>query len=46
MYLKLQKAAQKGVKLIGPATVGGVKAGCFRIGNTGGQIDNIISAKV
>ena len=32
--------------LPGPATVGGIKPGCFRIGNTGGAMDNIISSKL
>ncbi|EDQ92123.1 uncharacterized protein MONBRDRAFT_35919 [Monosiga brevicollis MX1] len=44
---KLIKVAQaKGVTIIGPATVGGIKPGCFKIGNTGGMIDNIISSKL
>ena len=30
----------------GPATVGGIKPGCFRIGNTGGMMDNIIRSKL
>lgn len=32
----LWKAKEKGVLIIGPATVGGIKPGCFRIGNSGG----------
>ncbi|MBU4485101.1 ATP citrate synthase, partial [bacterium] len=32
--------------IIGPATVGGIKAGCFKIGNTAGTIDNIINSKL
>lgn len=32
----LYLAKQKGVLIIGPATVGGVKPGCFKIGNSGG----------
>jgi ATP citrate (pro-S)-lyase len=44
---RLNKAARdKGVVIIGPATVGGLKAGCFKIGNTGGMLDNIISSKL
>ncbi|KZC11787.1 PREDICTED: ATP-citrate synthase [Dufourea novaeangliae] len=39
-------AQQKGVKIIGPATVGGVKPGCFKIGNTGGMMDNILHSKL
>merc|ERR1719195_2083897 len=31
----LKIAAEKKVTIIGPATVGGVKPGCFKIGNTG-----------
>lgn len=42
----IKKARQKGVNVIGPATVGGIKPGCFRIGNTGGMLDNIISSKL
>jgi hypothetical protein len=26
--------------------VGGIKPGCFRIGNTGGMIDNVLSSKL
>uniref|UniRef100_T1J8J3 ATP-citrate synthase n=1 Tax=Strigamia maritima TaxID=126957 RepID=T1J8J3_STRMM len=44
---KLIKAAhEKKVAIIGPATVGGVKPGCFKIGNTGGMMDNILSSKL
>ena len=32
----LWKAQAKGVLIVGPATVGGIKPGCFRIGNSGG----------
>jgi len=32
--------------IIGPATVGGIKARCFKIGNTAGDINNIISSKL
>jgi len=42
----IKSAAEKGVGLIGPATVGGIKPGCFRIGNTGGMLDNIIMSKL
>ncbi|GAA5977374.1 hypothetical protein JCM10908_004956 [Rhodotorula pacifica] len=42
----LHAAQQKKVIIIGPATVGGIKPGCFRIGNTGGMIDNILSSKL
>jgi len=44
---KLNKAAtKKNVGIIGPATVGGIKPGCFRIGNTGGMLDNIVLSKL
>ncbi|XP_016916619.1 ATP-citrate synthase [Apis cerana] len=39
-------AQQKGITIIGPATVGGVKPGCFKIGNTGGMMDNILHSKL
>lgn len=42
----IKRAKAKGVTIIGPATVGGIKPGCFRIGNTGGMIDNIIASKL
>jgi ATP citrate (pro-S)-lyase len=42
----IKDAAEKGVGIIGPATVGGIKPGCFRIGNTGGMLDNIIMSKL
>jgi ATP citrate (pro-S)-lyase len=42
----IREAAKRGVTLIGPATVGGITPGCFRIGNTGGMIDNIISCRL
>ncbi len=35
-----------GKAVIGPATVGGVAAGAFRIGNTGGTIENIVASKL
>jgi ATP citrate (pro-S)-lyase len=40
------KAKALGKVIIGPATVGGVKAGCFKIGNAGGTIENIIESKL
>jgi len=44
---KLIKLAEaKNVTIIGPATVGGVKPGCFKIGNTGGMMDNILHSKL
>ncbi|KDN37242.1 ATP-citrate synthase [Tilletiaria anomala UBC 951] len=42
----LWRAKQANVLIIGPATVGGIKPGCFRIGNSGGMMDNIISSKL
>jgi succinyl-CoA synthetase alpha subunit len=39
-------ARQKGKWIIGPATVGGVKAGAFRIGNTAGKLENILECKL
>ncbi|KAH9933870.1 citrate synthase-like protein [Fomitopsis serialis] len=42
----LSTAKAKGVLIIGPATVGGIKPGCFRIGNSGGMMDNIIASKL
>jgi len=32
--------------IIGPATVGGIVAGAFKIGNTGGTIENIMESKL
>ncbi len=32
--------------IIGPATVGGIKPGCFKIGNAAGSIENIIERKL
>lgn len=41
-----QTAKSKGKWIIGPATVGGIKAGAFKIGNTAGTMDNIKTAKL
>ncbi|XP_029670846.1 ATP-citrate synthase [Formica exsecta] len=47
MTRKMILAAQRrNVTIIGPATVGGVKPGCFKIGNTGGMMDNILHSKL
>ncbi len=46
MKLVTAKAKKLGKIIIGPATVGGIKAGCFKIGNTGGTIENIIESKL
>lgn len=42
----LHLAQEKKVLIIGPATVGGIKPGCFRIGNSGGMMDNILESKL
>lgn len=39
-------ARRKNVNIIGPATVGGCKAGAFRIGNSGGMMDNVLACKL
>ena len=39
-------AKDKNVMVIGPATVGGIKAGAFKVGNTGGTIENIVESKL
>ena len=39
-------ARGQGKIIIGPATVGGMAAGAFRIGNTAGTIENIIASKL
>lgn len=44
--LMAAKARELGKTIIGPATVGGIKAGCFKIGNTGGTIENIVESKL
>jgi ATP citrate (pro-S)-lyase len=44
--LMAAKARALGKTIIGPATVGGIKAGCFKIGNTGGTIENIVESKL
>lgn len=44
---KLMTLSNKyGVIILGPSTVGGICAGKFRIGNTGGMLDNIVSSKL
>ncbi len=42
----IKAASEKNVNIIGPATVGGIKPGCFKIGNTGGMMDNILHSKL
>jgi len=39
-------ARKKGKWIIGPATVGGLVAGAFKIGNTAGTLDNIIASRL
>jgi succinyl-CoA synthetase alpha subunit len=46
MKLLTAKAKALGKIIIGPATVGGVKAGCFKIGNAGGTVENIVESKL
>ena len=46
MKMVTAKAKVLGKVIIGPATVGGIKAGCFKIGNAGGTIENIIDSKL
>jgi len=40
------KARALGVTVIGPATVGAISPGAFKIANIGGTIDNIINSKL
>jgi succinyl-CoA synthetase alpha subunit len=39
-------AKSKGKVIIGPATVGGIQAGAFKIGNTAGTIENVVLSKL
>ncbi|MFA7070439.1 MAG: citrate/2-methylcitrate synthase, partial [Sulfurimonas sp.] len=39
-------AHDKGVIVIGPATVGGISPGAFKIANVGGTIENIVNSKL
>jgi len=41
-----QAARDAGVVVIGPATVGGIVPGAFKIANVGGTIENIINSKL
>ncbi|OYY56574.1 MAG: ATP citrate synthase, partial [Sulfurovum sp. 28-43-6] len=41
-----QAARDAGVIVIGPATVGGIVPGAFKIANVGGTIENIINSKL
>merc|ERR1719316_2012423 len=42
----IKAAAEKKVGIVGPATVGGIKPGCIRLGNTGGMLDNVVMSKL
>jgi succinyl-CoA synthetase alpha subunit len=42
----IAKAKKLNKIIIGPATVGGIVAGAFKIGNTGGTIENIMESKL
>jgi len=42
----IKAAEEKKVGIIGPATVGGIKPGCIRLGNTGGMLDNIVMSRL
>ena len=42
----IQIAQERDKWIIGPATVGGIAAGAFRIGNTAGTIENIVAARL
>merc|ERR1719436_490638 len=42
----IKMAEERKVGIIGPATVGGIKPGCLRIGNTGGMLDNIVMSRL
>ncbi|MBY9003746.1 MAG: ATP citrate synthase [Candidatus Lokiarchaeota archaeon] len=44
LLIKLAEESNK--HIIGPATVGGIKAGAFKIGNTAGTIENIVLSKL
>src|SRR5512136_2070412 len=46
MKMLTAKAKKLGKIIIGPATVGGIVAGAFKIGNTGGTIENIMESKL
>lgn len=41
-----QAARDNGIVVIGPATVGGIAPGAFKIANVGGTIENIINSKL
>jgi len=41
-----KKAREKGVIIIGPATVGAITPGAFKVANIGGTIENIVKSKL
>lgn len=41
-----ERARSMGVTVIGPATVGGIAPGAFKIANVGGTIENIVNSKL
>ncbi|MEA1879348.1 MAG: citrate/2-methylcitrate synthase, partial [Campylobacterota bacterium] len=41
-----QTAREKGVTIIGPATVGAITPGAFKVANIGGTISNIVNSKL
>ncbi len=41
-----QAARDAGIVVIGPATVGGIAPGAFKIANVGGTIENIVNSKL
>ncbi|CAK0844399.1 unnamed protein product, partial [Prorocentrum cordatum] len=41
-----QEAAKRKVDILGPATVGGIAPGRFRIGNAGGAVENLLLARL
>ena len=42
----IKLAKEKNKTIIGPATVGGIRAGAFKIANTAGTIENIVKSKL
>lgn len=42
----IKVSKEKGKFIIGPATVGGIQAGAFKIANTAGTVENIVTCKL
>ncbi|KAH8113944.1 hypothetical protein DFH11DRAFT_1544676 [Phellopilus nigrolimitatus] len=42
----LHLAKEEDILIVDPTTVGGIKAGCFKVCNSGGMMDNIIASKL